>query len=128
VLTELPLAASAAELTAGRVRFEEAIGLWREGQRRLSQADPEVRSAMERVIDELVLELRRRLGGPFTTRELAQLYGEQGTDWCFDVAVRVAPSTPAAWDLPTVAGAAFARYVREASDWAGGGRIGGEGG
>ena len=29
---------------------------------------------------------------------------------------------PAAWDLATVAGAAFARYVREASDYGGGGR------
>jgi hypothetical protein len=105
------------------MRFEEAIGLWREGQRRLAQAEPNVLPAMERVIDALVMELRRRLGGPFTTHELAQLYGEQGTDWCFDIAVRVAPNTPAAWDLPTVAGAAFARYVREASDYAGGRRI-----
>jgi hypothetical protein len=105
------------------MRFEEAIGLWREGQGRLRDADPEVRPAMERVVDAIVDELRRRLGGPFTTHELAQLYGEQGTDWCFDVAVRAAPSTPAAWDLATVAGAAFARYVRQASDYAGGRRI-----
>jgi hypothetical protein len=105
------------------VRFEDAIGLWREGQSRFSQADPEVRPAMERVVDQLVLELRRRLGGPFTTHELAQLYGAQGTDWCFDIAARVAPNSPAAWDLPTVAGAAFARYVREASDYGGGRRI-----
>ena len=105
------------------MRFEEAIGLWREGQRRLAQADPDVRPAMERVTDALVVELRRRLGGPFTTQELAMLYGEQGTDWCFDIATRVAPGTPAAWDLPTVAGAAFARYVREASDYGGGRRI-----
>jgi len=105
------------------MRFEEAIGLWREGQRRLGDADPDVRPAMDRVVDALVDELRRRLGGPFTTQELAQLYGEQGTDWCFDIAVRAAPSTPAAWDLPTVASAAFARYVREASDYAGGRRI-----
>ena len=105
------------------MRFDEAIVMWREGQRRLSDADPDVRPAMERVVDELVVELRRRLGGPFTTQELARLYGEQGTDWCFDVAVRAAPGTPAAWDLSTVAGAAFARYLREASDYAGGRRI-----
>jgi hypothetical protein len=105
------------------MRFEEAIGLWREGQRRLDDAEPDVRPAMERVVDAIVDELRRRLGGPFTTQELARLYGEQGIDWCFDVAARAAPSTPAAWDLATVAGAAFARYVREASDYAGGRRI-----
>jgi hypothetical protein len=37
--------------------------------------------------------------------------------------VRAAPGSPEAWDLTTVAGAAFARYVREASDFAGGARI-----
>jgi len=51
-------------------------------------AEPADRTAMERVIDELVVGLRRRLGGPFTVQELADLYMDQGTDWCFDVAVR----------------------------------------
>jgi hypothetical protein len=72
---------------------------------------------MQRVSDELVVALRRRLGGPFTVNELADLYIEQGTDWCFDIAVRVAPAQPSAWDLPTVAGAAFARYARDAIDY-----------
>jgi hypothetical protein len=101
----------------GPVRYETLIGLWQDGQRRLTAAEPADRAAMERVIDELVVALRRRLGGPFTVQELAALYVDQGTDWCFDVAVRVAPSRPAAWDLPTVAGAAFARYAREAVDY-----------
>jgi hypothetical protein len=105
------------------LRFEEVVGLWREGARRLDQADPALRPALQRVVDALVDELRRRLGGPFNADELAQLYLDQGTDWCFDVAVRAAPTTPEAWDLATVAGAAFARYVREASDFAGGARI-----
>jgi len=104
-------------VSPGEVGYETLIGFWQDGQRRLAAADPADRPAMERVIDELVTQLHRRLGGPFTTRELARLYVEQGTDWCFDVAVRVAPSQPAAWDLPTVAGAAFARYAREASDY-----------
>jgi hypothetical protein len=105
------------------VRFEDVIGLWREGQARLAEAEPTVRPAMERVVDELALELRRRLGGPFTTTELARLYIENGIDWCFDIAVRAAPGSPEAWDMTTVANAAFARYVREASDFAGGRRI-----
>ena len=105
------------------VGFDDLLGLWQEGQRRLAEADPAERPALERVTDELVLELRRRLGGPFTSAELARLYVEQGTDWCFEIATRVAPRTPAAWDLTTVAGAAFARYVREASDYGGGRRI-----
>ena len=78
---------------------------------------PPTAPAMDRVVDELVVQLRRRLGGPFTVNELARLYIEQGTDWCFDVAVRVAPSRPAAWDLTTVAGAAFAIYARQAIDY-----------
>ena len=105
------------------MRFDELIGLWQDGQRRLAQADPDDRPTLERVRDEIVLELRRRLGGRFTTAELAAFYSEQGTDWAFDLATRVAPRTPAAWDIPVVAGAAFARYAREASDYGGGRRI-----
>jgi hypothetical protein len=105
------------------LRFDDVIGLWREGQRRLAQADPAVKPALERVTDAVVDELRRRVGGSFTTEELARYYSDAGTDWIFDLAVRVAPGTPEAWDLATVAGAAYARYVREASDYAGGARI-----
>lgn len=104
-------------MSAGPVRYEDLIGLWQEGQRRLARAEGADRTAMERVVDELVAQLRRRLGGPFTVQELADLYIGQGTDWCFDIAVRVAPSRPAAWDMPTVVGAAFARYAREAIDY-----------
>ena len=104
------------------MRSDELIALWREGERRLQAADPAERPTLERVRDEIVFELRRRLGGPFTTDELAALYLEQGTDWAFQIATRVAPSDPSAWDMTTVAGAAFARYLREASDCAGGRR------
>jgi hypothetical protein len=99
------------------MRFEDVFGLWQEGERRLSAAEPQDRQAIERVVDELVVELRRRLGGPFTTDELAHLYAREGTDWAFAIATRVAPNNPAAWDMPMVAGAAFARYAREASDY-----------
>ena len=99
------------------MRFEDAFGLWNEGERRLAAADATDRPALDRVIGELVMELRRRLGGPFTTEELAQFYATQGTDWAFDIATRVAPGNPAAWDMPLVAGGAFARYAREASDY-----------
>jgi hypothetical protein len=102
------------------VRFDEAIGLWEEGARRLNAAAPGDRPALERVRDAIVIELRRRLGGPFTSNELADLYSSQGTDWIYDLAVRTAPTVPEAWDVPTVAGAAFARYLREASDYSGG--------
>jgi hypothetical protein len=98
------------------VEFEEANLLWREGESRLLTADPADRPALDRVTGAIVDELRRRLGGQFGRQELADLYF-QGTDWCFGIAVRVAPATPAAWDMATVAGAAFGRYAREARDF-----------
>lgn len=98
------------------MNFDEATSIWREGELRLAAADPADRPVLDRVVETLVSELRRRLGGPFTRRELVELYEEQGTDWCLDAAIRAAPNTPAAWDLATVAGAAFSRYAREASD------------
>ncbi|MGI8572545.1 MAG: hypothetical protein ACR2L9_07980 [Solirubrobacteraceae bacterium] len=104
------------------MNFDEAIVLWREGETRLAEAGGGERPAMERAVGEIVDELRRRLGGPFTAQELATLYGKEGTDWCFELATHAAPDQPAAWDLTTVAGAAFARYLRESSDWAGGRR------
>jgi hypothetical protein len=104
------------------MRADEAISLWREGERRLARADPADVPALERVRDEIVAELRRRIGGQFTAQELADYYLSHGTDWCFEIATRVAPGNPGAWDLTTVAGAAFARYVREALDFAGGRR------
>jgi hypothetical protein len=104
------------------VRFDQLIGLWLDGQHRVAEAEPADRPAIDRVIHELVLELTRRLGGQFTTDELAAYYLEHGTDWCFEIAIRVAPRTPAAWDLTTVAGAAFARYARQAIDFGGGRR------
>ena len=104
-------------------QIEQVIALWREGERRLAAAEPSLRSLLDRVRDAVVVELHRRLGGPFVAGEVVQLYLDEGTDWCFSIAVRVAPETPEAWDMTTVAGAAFARYVREASDYAGGRRI-----
>jgi hypothetical protein len=102
--------------------FETAIYQWQEGQQRLRDADPSDQLALERVTGRIVDELRRRLGGAFTTAELAALYDE-GTDWCQAIAFEAAPDNPRAWDAQTVADAAFARYVREAVDFAGGRRL-----
>jgi hypothetical protein len=101
---------------------DAVIGLWDDGQRRLRDVPRDERPVLDRVVDELVLELRRRLGGPFTSDELAQLYLDEGTDWCLEIAMRIAPTTPGAWDMTTVAGAAFARYLRSAIDFGGGRR------
>jgi hypothetical protein len=104
------------------VPFETALPQWQEGLRRLADAPPEEARMLERVTRAIEAELRRRLGGAFTTDELADLYDE-GTGWATDLAVSVAPEDPYAWDTRTVADAAFARYLRAASDYAGGRRL-----
>jgi hypothetical protein len=103
--------------------FETAIYQWRDGERRLAAAEVAQRPALERVTERIVAELRRRLGGTFTTDELVDLYERQGTEWCLQLAVATAPGAPWAWDVRTVADAAFARYVRDAADFAGGRRL-----
>jgi hypothetical protein len=104
--------------------FLTAAYQWKEGERLVRDAPPERRRAVERIVERVHAELRRRLGSRFVTAELVALY-EQGTSWATDIATRTAPDDPEAWD-PRIADAAFARYVREASDYAGGRRILGE--
>jgi hypothetical protein len=104
------------------VPFDTAIDQWREGERRLAGAPPEQRATLERVTAAATDELRRRLGGSFTTEELAALY-DSGTGWVSDLAVAFAPEEPYAWDARIVADAAFARYLRSAVDYAGGRRF-----
>jgi hypothetical protein len=81
---------------------ENALFQWEDGARRLAEADD---SSYRRATQELLEELRKRLGSTFTLEELADLYAsapDLGTDpaWLVD--------------------AAFGRYAREASDFAGG--------
>jgi len=102
--------------------FETSLEQWRDGERRLDEATPFERDALERVTTRIVAELRRRLGGAFTAEELAELYEHEGTGWCVDLAVAIAPEQPYAWDARVVADAAFARYLRGAVDFAGGRR------
>ena len=102
--------------------FQTAAYQWQEGERRLRAAPPERRRTLERVVERVVADLRRRLGGRFRAAELVDLYDE-GTTWVTEVAQRTAPDDPDAWDPRVVADAAFARYLREAEDYAGGRRI-----
>ena len=100
--------------------YVTAVSQWEEGLRRLQEAPDGQRIALELVHDRIVEALRKRLGGRFTTDELAELY-VRGTDWCLALAVEAVPEAPYAWD-PAIADAAFGTYVREASDYAGGRR------
>ncbi len=101
--------------------FETAIEQWREGERVLAAASPEQQPALLRVEEALVAELRRRLGGAFTIDELVEFY-EQGNSWCMELALRLEPEMPSAWDA-RIADAAYARYARGAIDFAGGRRL-----
>jgi hypothetical protein len=101
--------------------FENAVYQWRRGERRLHEAPPERSALLERVVTALVAELRRRLGGRFTAQELVDVY-LSGTSWCMQTAMSLAPDDPWAWDSGVVVDAAFGRYLREAADYAGGGR------
>jgi hypothetical protein len=104
------------------VPFDTASDQWAAGLRRLEEAPAEQRQVLERVTRQIHDELRRRLGGPFTVEELAELY-DAGTGWTSDLAYALAPEQPWAWDVRVVADAAFARYLREATDYAGGRRV-----
>jgi hypothetical protein len=101
--------------------FENALYQWQQGERRLQAAPPERGPTLERVTDALVAELRRRLGGRFYTEELVELYG-RGTAWCMQLAMKLAPEDPWAWEAGVVVDAAFGRYLRGAADYAGGRR------
>jgi hypothetical protein len=105
-----------------RVPFETALEQWQTGLRRLDSAPFDERPILEHVTRKVHEELRRRLGGAFTTDELVELY-DAGTGWVSDLAVAVAPDAPFAWDVRVVGDAAFGRYVRGAVDYSGGRRL-----
>ncbi len=99
--------------------LELTIQQWRTGEQLLAAVPADQRAAVDRVAERIHAELRRRLGGPYSVAELVALY-EQGTAWCTDLAYAAAPGAPAAWDPRITADAAFGRYLRGASDYAGG--------
>jgi hypothetical protein len=90
--------------------LELALDQWRQGQLR-AIGDPALMDASDAVL----AELRKRLGGAFEIGELADFYGEDN-DWAYEVAQRHASGTDSAYAVD----AAFARYARQASDFAGG--------
>jgi hypothetical protein len=95
--------------------LDNALFQWREGERRVAGAPEPARADLERAVAAVVDELRKRLGSSFVLDELSDLYGE-GTDWATELAARHGAGTDAA----SVVDAAFARYAREASNFAGG--------
>ena len=101
--------------------YDTALDQWEAGARRLAAAPADERPVLERVTRRVEEDLRRRLGGAFTVQELVDLY-DAGTGWVSDLALAAAPEHPFAWDVRVVGDAAFARYLRGATDFAGGRR------
>jgi hypothetical protein len=89
---------------------------WDEGLSRLGRpAPPAVARARRRIMDAVAEELRRRVGRTFSLRDLARVY-DGASSWYLDLAARVAPREPAAWDPSVALDAAFADYSRQAVD------------
>jgi hypothetical protein len=89
--------------------LELARAHWEEGEHRVV-ADGD----LERAVDLVIHEIRRRLGA-FEISELANLYAA-GTDWAEAIAAQAGAGAGTTW----VVDAAFWRYARNASDFAGG--------
>ncbi len=75
----------------------------------MREAEPAERVRLQRASERVVEALRKKLGSEFTIQELSDLYASE-PDW-----------TTEAIPAPAV-DAAFARYARLASDYAGGAR------
>jgi hypothetical protein len=94
---------------------ENAIFQWEYGERRLRETSEPAHSQLEDAVMVVLDELRRRLGSAFTVEELAAFYAHD-VDWASDIAQREAAGTDSSW----VVDAAFSRYAREATNYAGG--------
>lgn len=102
--------------------YETASQHWQDGLRRLDAAPRERLRTYTRVAEAIYEELRRRLGSSFDLDELVEVY-EGGTLWAEELAMQLAPGEPWAWESRVVVDAAFGRYARQASDYAGGRRL-----
>ncbi|HKN94790.1 MAG TPA: hypothetical protein VJU60_10695 [Thermoleophilaceae bacterium] len=94
---------------------ENALFQWEDGERRLREASEPARGQLEHAVWVVLDELRRRLGSAFSVEELADLYSRD-LDWASDLAQAQGSGTDASW----VVDAAFNRYAREATNYAGG--------
>jgi hypothetical protein len=107
---------------AGDFSFQNALFQWEEGRRGLEALsdDPPARRRADRIVDAIREELRRRVGSTFTADELVECYAE-GTEWCLQLAMGMRAF---AGDAQALADAAFWLQLQNASDFAGGRKLG----
>jgi hypothetical protein len=95
---------------------EAARFSWDEGLRRMAEpVPPAVARARARIQEAVHEELRRRVGATFTLAALARVY-EDAQSWYLELAARVAPRQPEAWDPAVTLDGAFGEYMRQAGD------------
>jgi hypothetical protein len=97
---------------------ESARRDWEEGHRRL-QDEVRRQAAPERLlaqVNAVLAELRRRVGGTFTLRELAAAYGD-AERWSRDAVAERAAAPGWPRTLSLVEAAAFHEYSRGAQDY-----------
>jgi hypothetical protein len=101
--------------------LDNALYQWEEGYARLRQlsADPRMAGRVNRAVEAVRDELRRRIGPTFSAAELAELYAG-GTDWCLEAATRGGAVDTTDIDPQAITDGAFYLYLRGASDYAGG--------
>lgn len=103
---------------------ENAVLQWEDGYALVKEAQAQGgqrATAVGRLVVGIERELRKRLGSRFSVDELASLYGEQA-DAMLDRALAGLPDSRAMGDAAAACDAAFYLYMREASDFGGGGR------
>ena len=101
-----------------QAEIESARRDWEDGHRRLLQAareEPQPERLLAQV-DAIGAELRRRLGGVFTLRELADAYA-RAEQWSRDAVAEDAPAPGWPRTLEMVEAAAFHLYARGAQDY-----------
>lgn len=98
--------------------LDYARGQWEDGEARLQHVatDSSRRATIEDVVDGIMVELERRIGQSFSSVELVRAY-ERSEAWCLELAHRVAPDHPWAWNLDVVQASAFHRFARRAQDY-----------
>lgn len=97
---------------------ESARREWGEGHHRLldEAREPQARERLLTQVDEVVAELRRRVGGTYTLAELAEAYA--GAErWTRAVVSERAPAPGWPRTLSLVEAAAFHVYARGAQDY-----------
>lgn len=98
---------------------ESARRDWEDGHRRLldeARGQPAAADRLHAQVDAVLAELRRRVGGTFTLRELAGAYA--GAErWSRDVVAEHAPAPGWPRTHALVEAAAFHLYARAAQDY-----------